>query len=114
MVYLKKQPIELELKERIVGTRELLDVLQIIHVMKKANVENTDEYLLLEDLIWKLLDGLHNDKDKCSIKMNNKDLFNVWLCIDNYNSFCTDPTMAIDDEEWAYTKGLLKMFGGGK
>lgn len=117
MVNLKKQVV-LESKEITVGTRELLDVLQIIHVMKKVNSENPDEVLLLDDMVYKMMDGMKNDKGSCSITMNNKDLFSVWLCIDSYKTFCDGrleySTEDDDYEERDYSKRLLKMFSWPK
>ena len=99
------------LKEVSIGHRELLDTLQIIHVMKVVSndKQDVDESVFLDSLIYELLNHLDNTESGCIVKLDNEIRFAIWLCIERYIDFLNDTGNTTDLD---YSVRLKNTFGG--
>ena len=98
-----------KVKEITISSKDLLEVLQIIHTIKKVNVEKNDldEVLWLDEINYQLLDSLETTDSSCTVKLNTKDRFAVWLCIDTYKEFLLDTNVL---EDVPYITNLQSLF----
>lgn len=95
-------------KKKTISYKELVDTLQIIHVQKKAQAENPDEYLTLDNLKYALLDNLESiDESTCTVELSKPDMFAIWLAIDVYKDFAKSIK---NDKEIAFADNLLSKF----
>jgi len=100
-----------KVKEVTIGHRELLDTIQIIHIMKTVNAEkeDVDEAMYLDSLIYTVLSEVHIQKDGCIVELDNETRFGIWLCLDTYKDFLIDCAITEDLDD---CNKLLAAFGG--
>jgi hypothetical protein len=99
-------------REVNIGRRELLDTLQIIHIIRQLHADKIDEVddaEFLGSIIWTILDSLENTEDKCSVKLANEERFAVWLCLSQYQQFTTETKLK---DEYEYVSNIITTFGG--
>lgn len=98
-------------REVNIGRRELLDTLQIIHIIRKVHVERDeiDDAEYLDYIIWTVLDSLENTEDKCSVTLGKQERFAIWLCLNQYKQFTTECNHT---DELRYVNNILNLFGG--
>ena len=91
--------------------RELLDTIQIIHIIRKLHDDraevNDSEYL--GSIIYDILSKLHNDEDGCTIELDTEQRFAVWLSLGQYKDFtveCNHP------DENKYISNVMEKFCG--
>lgn len=99
-------------REVNIGRKELLDTLQIIHVIRKLHAQNIDEVddaEYLNSIIWTILDSLENTDDKCAVTLDNEERFAIWLCLNQYKQFTTECNHT---DELRYVNNILNLFGG--
>ena len=98
-------------REVTVGRRELLDTLQIIHIIRKVHLQKDEinDAEFIGSLIWSLLDSLDNTKDNCLVKLDNEERFAIWLCLEQYRQFTEESNLP---DHYNYVSNILTIFGG--
>ncbi len=96
-------------KQLTLSCSNLLEVLQIIHVLKKASANKPDEHQAHTDLEYAIMDNLETVANDCKIRLTRKERFSIWLCIDIYKIFCSSTN---DKEQLELADDLLEIFSG--
>jgi len=97
------------IKTVTIGHRQLLDVLQVIHVQRTVADDraNVDEVMCLENLNYEMLGKMKNTETGCTIDLDNETRFAIWLALDIYKIFCTETKQT---DELNYCIGLMESF----
>ena len=98
-----------------VGHKELLDVLQIMHTMRRVEASKADpdidEVMYLETVMYAILDNLDSNGNVCAVELDTEQRFAVWNCLDIYSTFIEDTSA---HEEYLYCRTIMTAFGGMK
>lgn len=84
----------------------VLDILQIVHVLKKNNANNPDEHQELTNLTYVMMDKMHTEDGVCTITLTRKERFGLWLCVDIYRAFSVEMN---DEKELALATKLMSL-----
>jgi hypothetical protein len=106
---LEQELKEQKVKQLTLSCSNMLEVLQIIQVLKKANADKPDEHQGLTNLTDAIYNGMEMITNDCKIFLTRMERFGVWSCIDIYKTFCESTN---DKEQLELTNELLGIFGG--
>lgn len=86
--------------------KHALEILQIVHVLKKTNANNPDEHQELTNMAYQFMDKMHTEDDKCTVTLTRKERFSLWLCVDIYRAFSIEMS---DEKELALANKLMSL-----
>ena len=76
-------------KKVTISHKEMLDTLQIIHMLRKAhyNQAEVDDSKYLGAVLYEILSKMDTDEENCTVELDQQKRFAVWLCLDTYRDF---------------------------